>query len=113
MPKKIPGYTYVRCQIPPDVAAVYNDVARALDWNKPAVHMAALCYVAQSIGAENFTAIVKQLLARLEAEKHAAEFSDAADAADAESAINSAVRDGLITREQGDAEIKELYHAPR
>ncbi len=69
MPKVIPGYTYVRCQIPPDVAAVYNAVAGALDWNKPAVHMAALCYVAQSIGAENFTAIVRQLLARLEVEK--------------------------------------------
>jgi hypothetical protein len=68
MQKKMPGYPYVRCQVPPDVADVVGQVARAMDWNKPAVYMAMICYVSEHIGAVNFTLILRQMLSRLEAE---------------------------------------------
>ncbi len=84
MPKHIPGYAYVRCQVPPDVAAVYEAVAARLDWNKPAVYMAGLCLLANQDGAEVIYGKIRSLLDQMERDRHASEFSDAADAADEE-----------------------------
>jgi hypothetical protein len=69
MQKTIPGYPYVRCQVPPDVADVAAEVSRLMDWNKPAVYMAMLCYVADSIGAVRFVAYLNAMLEKLEAEE--------------------------------------------